>query len=261
MIDIFVASAFTGGIFVALIAGILGPFVIWNNMSYFGDALSHSSLLGVTLGVMLNVNLTLAIGVVAIAFAVFFSRNEGKYSNDTTLGILAYSALSLAIIIASVEKINIDLMGFLFGDILTVNNQDIIYLVSSSFIILFWVWKNWSKLVYMSACPELLKAEGIDVQKLKLSFSLVLALFVTISFKIVGILLITAMLILPAACALSISRSPFNMVINSCIIGCFSVLSGIYIAFRYDIPTGPTIIGVSFLSFLVIAMYHRSRRT
>ncbi|MEK6734558.1 MAG: metal ABC transporter permease [Pseudomonadota bacterium] len=248
----FLINAIIGGVFIAIIAGLLGTFVLWRNMSYFGDALSHSALLGVALGILLNLNLTLAVICVSILFASLFSFNKSKYSNDTSLGILSYSALSIAIIVASYNKIKIDLFSYLFGDILIISIDDLYYLLSLGLIIIVWVYINWSKLVLLCISPEILKSEAVNVKLLNFSFSLVLALFVAISFKIVGILLITAMLIIPAASALAISKSPLQMVMYSIIIGLLSVAFGIVMAVMHDFPTGPSIISIALGLFLVL---------
>ncbi len=255
MIEQFLFNALIGGFFLALISGTLGPFVIWNKMSYFGDALSHSALLGVALGILLGINLSISIAIIASAFAIIFSKNESTYSNDTTLGILSYSALSSAVIIASLNQIKIDMMSYLFGDILAINLVDLAYLFICSLITIIWIKKNWSNLVMMSLCPELLKSEGVSISKLKLKFSLILALFIAISFKIVGILLITALLILPSAIALPLSQSPRKMLINSIVFGLISVIIGIYTALYWDIPTGPSIIIISSIMFLAVNLF------
>ncbi len=251
MVDQFLINAIIGGLSIAAIAGLLGSFVLWKNMTYFGDALSHSALLGVTLGILLNININIAVILIAAIFAFAFSYNKTKYSSDTTLGILSYSALSLAIILASYSKINIDLMSYLFGDILAINLTDISYLILATFFIGIWIYYNYSKLIMLSISQELLIAEGGNSKKLNLEFSLILALFVALSFKIVGILLITAMLILPAASALNLSRSPKEMILYSILIGCTAVIFGIILATYYNLPTGPAIITTALGLFIV----------
>ena len=250
--DSFIINALIGGLSIAIMAGLLGSFVLWKNMAYFGDALSHSALLGITIGILCNINLNIAILLIATVFAIIFSYNKSNYSSDTTLGILSYSSLSLAVILASSSKINIDLMSYLFGDILAINFTDICYLLLCSIIMAIWFYYNWSKLVLMSISTELLQAEGINIKRLKLSFSIILALFVAISFKIVGVFLITAMLIIPAASSLAISKSPMQMVIHSIIIGCLSVIIGITTAILFDFPTGPSIV-LSSLSLFILS--------
>ncbi len=237
-----IINALIGGFCIASLAGLLGSFVLWQRMAYFGDALSHSSLLGVTIGILYNYSINASVILVCISFASLFSFNKSKYSNDTILGILSYSALSLAIILSSFYKVKMDLMGYLFGDILAISFEDMYYLAATGVIILMWMYFNWAKLVLFCINAELVKAEGVNVQVLKLGFSLILALFVAISFKIVGVLLITAMLILPAAAAFSVSNSPLKMIIYSAIIGCSAVIAGIALAIYFNLPTGPSII-------------------
>lgn len=252
MLDQFLINAIIGGLSIAIIAGMLGSFVLWKNMAYFGDALSHSALLGVTIGILFDLNLSLAVILIAAVFAFVFNHNKIRYSSDTTLGILSYSALSLAIILASYNRIKIDLVSYLFGDILAINLNDIYCLILCAIFISLWIYYNWAKLILLSISEELLQAEGVNVKRLKLSFTLILALFVAIAFKIVGILLITAMLIIPAASALSISRTPLQMVIYSMIIGCIAVLGGIIAAVNFDLPTGPAIILTALGCFLLL---------
>ena len=251
MISFFLINAIIGGLSVAVISGILGSFVLWKNMAYFGDALSHTALLGVTIGVLFHINLSVAVIFTAIIFAIVFNHNKFRYSNNTTLGILSYSALSLAIVLASYSKIKMDLMGYLFGDILVINIKDIYCLVIYAIFILIWLYYNWSKLILFSISEDLLQSEGVNVQHLKLSLALVLALFIAISFKIIGILLITAMLIIPAASALSISRTPLQMVLYAILIGCISVISGIALAIIFNLATGPTIVLASLACFII----------
>lgn len=251
MFESFLVNAVIGGIGIAIIAGILGSFVLWKNMSYFGDALSHSSLLGVIIGVLFSINISIAVILIAIIFALAFNRNKTRYSSDTTLGILSYSALSLAIILASYSKLKLDLMGYLFGDILVINIKDIYSLVICLIVVLLWLYCNWSKLILFSISEELLQAEGVNSQLIKLSFTMILALFIAISFKIIGVLLVTAMLIIPAAAALSISRAPLQMIIYSVIIGCVSVLGGIALAITFNLPTGPAIVITSLGCFII----------
>lgn len=259
MFESFLINAIIGGIGIAIIAGILGSFVLWKNMAYFGDALSHSALLGITIGILFNINLYLAVSLLAIIFALAFNHNKIRYSNDTTLGIISYSALSLAIILASYNRLKMDLMGYLFGDILVINIEDIYLLGMCLLVVLLWLYYNWSKLILFSISEELLQAEGVSVQLVKLGLTMILALFIAISFKIVGVLLITAMLIIPAAGALSISRTPLQMIIYAVAIGCVSVFGGMAMAIYIDLPTGPSIVMASLGCFITTNIVRLAR--
>jgi len=259
--EIFLINAIIGGIAIAIISGILGSFVLWRNMSYFGDALSHSSLLGITVAILSGVNFTLAILFISIIFAIAFNQNSSRYANDTILGILSYTALSLAIILTSYSKIKIDLMAYLFGDILAINNSDIWQLIFCAIFIITCLYLSWSKLILLSISEELLQTERVNIKQVKLGFALILAIFVAVAFKIVGILLITAMLIIPAAGALAISRQPLQMILFSIVIGCISVIGGLTASLIFDFPTGPSIIITSFCCLIItnIANYLSSK--
>lgn len=251
ILDSFLINAIIGGLIIASVSGLLGSFVLWKNMAYFGDALSHTALLGITIGILFHLNLTIAVSLVAILFAIIFSQNTNRYSNDTMLGVISYSALSIAIIINSYKKIKMDLISYLFGDILAINEQDLIYLIICTIVIVIWIYRNFSHLVMLSISEEYLYASGGNVKKTKLGFALVLALFIATSFKIVGILLITAMLIIPSASALAISRSPSQMIKFSTLIGSLSCIIGIAGAFYFDTPTGPSIVVSTLFCFII----------
>ncbi len=259
MFESFVINAIIGGIGIAIIAGILGSFILWKNMAYFGDALSHSALLGITIGILFNLNLYLAVALLAIIFSIAFNHNKIRYSSDTTLGILSYSALSLAIILASYNRLKMDLMGYLFGDILVINIEDIYLLGLCLFVVFLWLYYSWSKLILFSISEELLQAEGVNVQLVRLGLTMILALFIAISFKIVGVLLITAMLIIPAAAALSVSRTPLQMIVYAVAIGCISVLGGVAMAIYIDLPTGPSIVMASLGCFIITNIVRLAR--
>lgn len=245
MFESFLINSVIGGFGVAAIAGILGSFVLWKNMTYFGDALSHSALLGITFGILLNINLPCAVAIIALTFALSFSYNNFKYSSDTTLGILSYSSISFAIILGTLNHLKMDLMGYLFGDILAITTLDIYYLITYVTIGLTWMYFNWNKMILYCISEEILQSEGADVKSIKLNFTIILALFIAVSFKIVGIFLITALLILPPAVALPLSRTPLQMISGSIIIGSISILGGVYLASNHNFPTGPAVIIIS----------------
>lgn len=250
MLDSFIITSLTGGLIVAALSGLLGSFTLWKNMAYFGDSLSHTALLGVTIGVLLNINISIAVTFVALIFALIFTININRYSNDTILGIISYSSLALALIINSIFKIKVDLLGYLFGDILAINASDIIYLVGCGAVIFLWVCLNWHSLLMLSLSEEYLHTSGGNAKRIKLEFSLILAIFIAISFKIVGIFLIIALLVIPAATALCFSKSPLQMIKYSILFACLSCISGLISSFYINTPTGPTIILASSIFFV-----------
>ena len=174
-----------------------------------------------------------------------------KLESDTILGILAQSSMAVAIILLScMRNIKIDLIGYLFGDILTINPQDIIIIYLLAFITIGWIYFNWHALILRCIDTDLAKSQNINTKKLDLCFTILLSLIIVTAVKIVGIILITSLLIIPAASARNLSSSPIQMVLFSLIFGIVSVLLGLGASIIFDFPSGPAIILASFLLFL-----------
>ncbi len=262
MLDDFLWRAALGGLGVALATGPLGCFVVWQRMAYFGASVAHTALLGVALGFVLSIDLTLGITVTCIAFAVVMVvlRRRTKLTTDTLLGILAHAALATGLVtLAFMKGVRIDLMAYLFGDILTVSPTDIFWIFGGSGLtiaILIFIWKP---LLAITVHEELAKAEGIPVHAVQMVFTLLLALVIAVSMKIVGALLIISLLIIPAATARPFSRSPEHMAVLAIGIGVCSVAGGLFASFRWDTPSGPSIVVAAFLLFAASLFAKRSR--
>jgi len=253
MIDPFLLRAAFAGLLIALVAAPLGCLVVWRRMAYFGDATGNAALLGVALA--LSLSLPPIIGVVAIAgamaLAVAFATRRGGFAADTVLGVFSHAALAIGLVAAALlPGVRLNLIGTLLGDILTVTNGEIAIIAAGGALILVVVAVFWRGLVNATLSPELMAAEGGSLLRDKLVFTLSLALFVALAMKLVGILLITAMLILPAAAAAPLSRSPERMVLFAAGIGAASVLGGLWLSWEADTPAGPSIIVVAALIFL-----------
>src|SRR6478735_8312677 len=219
----FLLKALLAGIAVALVAGPLGAFAVWRRMAYFGDTLAHSALLGITFGLLLGVNLNLAValGCLLLALVLVALQNNRFLATDTLLGILSHSTLALGLICVSVFSDNrIDLMAYLFGDILSVNMLDVltIWLISTAVIgALAWLWRP---LLAITVHEELAQVEGIPVNKVRTALMLLMALVIAIAMKVVGVLLITALLIIPAAASRRLTHTPESMAITASLLGC-----------------------------------------
>ena len=252
MLDDFFTRAIIGGVGVALIAGPLGCFVVWRRMAYFGDTMAHSALLGVALSILLEINTTVGVFAVAMAIALglLALMRQQTLSSDTLLGILSHSALALGLVaVAFMVTVRIDLLGYLFGDILAVSRTDIalIYVGGASVLaILALVWRS---LLAETVSPELAAAEGLDPERARLVFVLLLAAVIAVAMKIVGILLITALLIIPAAAARQVARSPETMAVLAAALGSCAVLLGLYVSLTIDTPSGPSIVVAAMLIF------------
>ncbi|MBO1923662.1 iron chelate uptake ABC transporter family permease subunit [Thiomicrorhabdus sp. 6S3-12] len=248
----FLATALIGGIGLALISAPLGVFVVWQRQSYFGATLAHSALLGVSLALLMQTNLSGTIIVVSllIAWGIFTLNHTQQLSSDTLLGILAHSSLALGLILISLQdSVQIDLMGYLFGDILSLNQNDLILIAVTGVLIALFYWKHWRDMLNITLNSELAQVEGTEVKKVQLQFILLLAFMIALSMKMVGVLLVTSLLIIPAAAARRLSHTPEQMLGWSLILGVLSVLTGIAGSYWYDLPTGPAIVMMATLIF------------
>lgn len=246
--DDFLLRALVAGVGVALVTAPLGVFVVWRRMAYFGDTLAHSALLGVALGFILSVNPNLMVTLIAIltALLLILLQNRKQLAADTLLGILAHSALSFGLVaITFRESVRVDLMGYLFGDILTVSNTDLIWVGVGGLGVIAGLCLIWRPLLAITVHEELAQVEGVAVGRTRLSFMLLIALVIALSMKIVGVLLITAMMIIPAATARRFSRTPEQMALIAALIGSIAVVGGLAGSWQWDTPAGPSIVAAA----------------
>lgn len=251
----FLLRALLGGLGVAVVAGPLGAFVVWRRMAYFGDTLAHSALLGVSLGLLLEINLNLAVIVMCVSLAAILVTLQKKHfiATDTLLGILAHASLSLGLVVVSfLDNIRIDLMAYLFGDLLSISQNDLFWIYGGGVLVLSLLVAFWKPLLAMTVNEELAKVEGYPVETIRLLLMLLVALVIAVAMKIVGMLLITSLMVIPAATARKLSNSPTQMAYMASLVGCFSVASGLYISFLWDTPAGPSVVVCATLMFLLI---------
>lgn len=250
----FLLRALLGGLGLALIAGPLGVFIVWRRMAYFGDTLSHSALLGVGLGFWLSINpiLTVIFVCVILAASLVILQSNQKLASDTLLGILAHSTLSLGIIVvAFLQGLRVDLFGYLFGDILAMSWQEVFYIYLIAAIVLIFIIKLWRSLLLSTLNADLAIVAGLSPQKLQFILMLLLAMVIAVAMKIIGVLLITSLLIIPAACARNFAKSPEQMAILASFIGMLAVSLGLASSYYFDLPTGPAIVVNAALLFLL----------
>jgi zinc transport system permease protein len=263
MLDDFFVRALVAGIGVALMAGPLGCFIIWRKMAYFGDTMAHSALLGVALSLLFTVNLTLSVFVVATIVSVMLIMLERRraLSTDSLLGILAHSTLAIGLVIVSfLTWIRVDLISFLFGDILSVTRADIAMIWLGGLVVVAAVAGLWRPLLAATVSPEIAQAEGMRPETVRFIFMLLMALVIAIAMKIVGIMLITSLLIVPAATARRFARAPEMMAVFASLIGVVSVVAGLYSSLYYDTPSGPSIVVAAMLIFLVTLVPEAAKR-
>ena len=254
MIDDFFIRALIAGIGIALVTGPLGCFVIWRRLSFFGDTLSHAALLGVTFSISFDVNISLSVFIVSSIVAIILIRlqKNTNLAGDALLGLLAHSSLAIGLVVLGfLSFIRFDIMGLLFGDILSVTLSDLLIIWIGGAVIILILTLIWKPLFASTVNYEIAEAEGLSPEKYNILFTILMAAIIAISIKMVGLLLITGMMIIPAAAARNLSNSPKQMVIISIIFGLLSVLIGLYASLEINTPSGPSIITTSLLFFIL----------
>ncbi len=253
MIDILLPG-WLAGLFLACAAGPLGSFVVWRRMSYFGDTLAHASLLGVAIGFLLDINVYYAVILVTLVLALGLVWLERRpyLAIDTLLGIMAHSALSLGLVVVSLmNTIRVDLMAYLFGDLLSVTTQDLWLIGPGVLVVIAIMCWQWRSLLSMTISQELAHVDGVNVQRTRLILMLVTALTIGLAMKFVGALIITSLLIIPAATARRFARTPEQMAGLAVILGMFAVTGGLIFSALYNTPAGPSVVlSASFLFIL-----------
>ena len=252
MFDDFFIRALIAGIGIALVTGPLGCFIIWRRLSFFGDTLSHSALLGVTIAFFFELNIAFSVFLISSAIALILLKLQKttKLPGDALLGLLAHSSLAVGlVVIGFLTSIRFDIMGLLFGDILAVNEIDLLIIWFGGALILLILKFIWKPLFASTVNHELAEAEGMNPDKVNAIFTVLLAAIIAISIKIVGLLLITGMLIMPAAMGRNISNNPSQMVKFSIIGGLLSVLIGLFASLQINTPSGPSIITAALILF------------
>jgi zinc transport system permease protein len=254
MLDPFILRAIAAGLGVAIIAGTIGCFVVWRKMAYFGDSLAHSALLGIALGLAIGISTYLSTIIACLAFALIllWLQQKNLLATDTLLGILAHAALSIGMIAISVLELRVNLHSYLFGDILTVTSIELWWIYLGGFFVLLMIILNWPSLVLMTIHEELAKAENVNVYFQNLLLMLLMTIVVAVSIRTVGILLISSMLIIPAATARHLVNSPVAMAITASILGSIAVLGGIFLSMELDTPSGPSIVVTAALLFAIL---------
>jgi zinc transport system permease protein len=250
----FLLYALLAGLALAVVAGPLGSFVVWRRMAYFGDTLSHAALLGVALGFVLDISPALAVTVGCLLLAVLLVTLQQRQplASDTLLGILAPSTLSLGLVVLSfMHDVRIDLMGYLFGDLLAISPTDLYWIIGGSMAVLALLVVLWRPLLAITVHEELARIEGLPVASLRMALMLLIAVVIAVAMKIVGVLLITSLLIIPAAAAQRHARSPEQMALGASVLGVIAVCAGLALSWFKDTPAGPSIVVSAAVLFLL----------
>jgi len=241
----FAQRALFAGIGIALLSGPLGSLMLWRRMAYFGDTLAHSTLLGISLALLLHVNIYIGLFSICLLVACLLAglTKQKWIANDAILGILSHTTLAIGLITATaIRGVRVDLLSYLYGDILSVNLQDIFYIYLVVIAVLIILWRLWPWLLSATIHVDLARTEGVPVDFTSWSLILMLALVFAVAIKLVGVLLITALLIIPASAARNFAKTPETMVAIASVIGCLAVMLGFWASLTWDWPTGPAIV-------------------
>lgn len=254
MLDDFFTRAIIAGVGIALAAGPLGCFVVWRRMAYFGDTMAHSALLGVAFAFLFQINLVAGVFVVAglASLVLILLQRQEALSTDALLGTLSHSTLAIGLVmVAFMTNVRFDLMGFLFGDILAVSATDIALIWGGGAVVLGVLAYLWRPLLAATVNPDIAEAEGLRPERARILFMLLMAAVIAIAMKIVGIMLITSLLIIPAATARRLSATPEMMAAVASVAGAVAVVGGLTASLRFDTPSGPSIVVAALALFLL----------
>ena len=253
MLDDFFMRALLGGMGIALVSGPLGCFIVWRRMAYFGETMAHAALLGVALSLLFELLPISGVFLVslAIALALYGLEKLDRLSSDTLLGILSHASLSIGLLaLGFMTWIRIDILSLLFGDILAINRTDLAVIWGGGAIVLLLLLSHWRTLLATTISPDIAAAEGLPTRRANLIFILLIALVIAVAMKLIGVLLITSLLIIPAATARQFARGPEVMAVLASLIACISIYLGLQISLQWDSIPGPSIVLSAFLLFL-----------
>lgn len=258
--DDFLLRAFAAGMVVAAVAGPMGCFVVWRRMAYFGDTMAHAALLGVALGFLVGIAPMAGVAAITLAIALIlvFAGAQPWLTSDALLGILSHTALSAGVIaIGLLPSLRVDLMGYLFGDILAVGQADLAWIAGGGALALVVLGAIWRPLLAITVDEDLARAEGVAATRVRLLFMVLMALVIALAMKVVGVLLITSLLIIPAATARRFARTPEQMAILAALAGVAAVCLGLAGSLLFDTPSGPSIVvGAAALFILGLLTAH-----
>jgi zinc transport system permease protein len=243
--DPFLARAVAAAVGLAIIAAPLGSVAVWSRMAYFGETMAQASLIGVALALAMTIDVTAGILAATLAAAglIILASRQKLVPLDSVLGLMHHGALALGIVATALLKgPSVDLMGYLFGDVLAITSRDLLWIYGGGALILAAMFKLWEPLLRMAVHADLAEAEGVNTARVRALFVLLLAVAIAFAVKIAGILLAIAFLVVPAAAARPLASTPERMVGLAALVGIVSALAGLLLSFKADVPAGPAIV-------------------
>lgn len=244
-LDDFLLRSLIAGVIMVVIAAPMGCLMVWQRLAFLGDTLGHAAVFGVALGLMLQ--LMPIVGVLAVALLIVFSLSRVSSFNtamsETTLAIISHTGLAGGIIlVGTLGAGRVNLESILFGDLLATTPTDLLGLLATTFVLLLLLLRYWRAFVAMSVSREIAQAEGIEVRRLQFLMYAMIALLVAVMMKVMGVLLIAAMLVIPTSSARLFSRGPEQMVAISALYGFAALGGGLTSSYHFDWQTGPAIV-------------------
>lgn len=260
MIDDFLIRAGLAVVALSLATAPLGSFVVWRRMAYFGDATAHASILGVALSLALSVSVGFGVLAVALAMALALGMLTRRgHAVDSTLGVLSHSALAFGLVAVSLlQGVRVDLQAYLFGDILAVGGAELWAIWGGALLVAGLLIWRWQALLTATLNPELARASGVDPRREEVVLYIALAIVIAVAIKIVGALLISAMLLVPVAAARNFSRTPEAMAVTAFGLSAAAGIGGLALSFTLDTPAGPSIVVAAAGAFLLSALFRRA---
>lgn len=240
----FIVKALLTGIGISIVSGPIGSLMVWQRMAYFGDTLAHATLLGVSIAMLLHINIYYGlIGTSCLIAVILTITNNKNFTNDTTLSILSNLILAIGLIIATtIKNFRLDLLNYLYGDILSVTSSDLCWILGMVIIVIGSLLIYWEKLVLITINQQIAIAEGVAYNKIRWILIILISLIFAVSVRLVGVLLINSLLIIPCCLAKSLAKSPTQMAFLGSIYGCLAIILGILGSIQFDLPTGPAIV-------------------
>ena len=254
MFDDFLVRALFAGVGLALVAGPAGCFIVWRRLAYFGETIAHSALLGVALAILFDFHLTIGIFATAsaIVLVMFYLERRDTLPTDTLLGLLAHGGLALGLVVLSFfPNMRVDLQALLFGDILAVSRVDLVVIWVGGGLALAVLWRVWRPLLASTVSPDLARSAGMNPERARLIFGIFLAAIIAGAIKVVGVLLIVALLVIPPAIVRRFATSPERMALGAAIAGIVAVAGGLFASASFDTPSGPSIVTIALVMFVV----------
>lgn len=262
MLDDFYIRALLAGVMVALLAAPFGCFVVWRRMAYFGDTMAHSALLGITLSLLLEIHVGIGVFIIALltALSLVYLQARSDLPNDTLLGILSHSTLALGLLaIALMTGSSVDVMSYLFGDVLSVGRTDLLVIAITTVVAIGLLVAIWKPLLAATVNEEFATAESLKPGITQTIYLLLLAAVIAVTVRIIGVLLITALLVIPAATARRFAVSPESMALYASGLGAIAVVIGLTASLQWDTAAGPSIVVATLVIFLTSTVFRLRR--